>query len=209
MDNSPHNDTTEQAATPPTLQQDQDSDPRTKLRKWFLDNGGYLDPSLSLDFDQESGQHFRATTSITASESSVKPLCKCPFSLSLSFLNILPTPPANIRNHSSTSVCTHLVDKVPQAVRSYFFLCEQRLLGEQSFWAEYIACLPGEEAMTTPWWFDESDLVWLLGTGIHVSPEVERSGVEMRRAMWRSQWADGVKALRDAGVAGVEEKYTW
>lgn len=90
---------------------------------------------------------------------------------------------------------------------SYFFLCEQRLLGEKSFWAPYIDALPREEEMNTPWWFDGEDLKWLLGTNIHLSPEVERSGVEMRRRMWKEQWEGGVKVMQDAGV--TEGLYTW
>jgi hypothetical protein len=178
-----------------------------RLKEWFMANGGSLNPSLSLTYTRSSGQHFRATTSITASESSPAQLCNCPFSLSLSFLNILASPPASIRNCSSESICTHLIDRIPKATQNYFFLCEQRLLGEKSFWAPYIDVLPNENELTTPWWFNEEDLVWLLGTGVHVSPDPEKSGVEMRRAMWQEQWKEGVKVLWDAGV-GAEE-YTW
>jgi hypothetical protein len=183
-------------------------DSRAQLKSWFVGNGGLIDDSISIVYDEQSGQHIRATSNITASEDSVKALSKCPFSLTLSCLNILDSPPAGIRNCSSESVCIHLVDKVPKAVQSYFFLCEQKLLGEKSFWAPYIATLPKEGEMTTPWWFSEEDLVWLLGTGIHVSPEPERSGVEMRRGMWKQHWQEGSSLLKDAGVPDVE-RYTW
>jgi hypothetical protein len=100
-----------------------------------------------------------------------------------------------------------LLDKVPKAAQSYFFLCEQRLFGKESFWWPYIDALPKEDKMTTPWWFEDEDLMWLLGTNIHISPEVEKSGVEMRRGMWRAQWGKGVEVLKGAGVDVVE--YTW
>jgi hypothetical protein len=168
-----------------------------------------LNESLELIFTKESGQHFRATANISVSTktNTAQVLCRCPFSLSLSFLNVLPTPPASVRNYSASSVCRHLIDKVPRAVVSYFFLCEQRLLGEEGFWAPYIDALPREEDMNTPWWFDGEDLNWLLGTNIHLSAEAGRSGVEMRRGMWREQWESGVKVLKEAG-ADVE-LYTW
>jgi hypothetical protein len=183
------------------------SNVQQQLEDWFLTNGGYLNPSLGLAYTQESGQHFIATKDIPASEGSTTQLCKCPFSLSLSFLNILPSPPASIRNYSSESICTHLIDKLPKAAQSYFFLCEQRLLGDKSFWWPYITALPKEDDMTTPWWFGEEDLAWVLGTSIHISPGPEKSGVEMRRGMWTRQWEEGIGVLKDAG-ADVEE-YTW
>ena len=183
------------------------TDTQNRLKQWFLENNGYLDENLDLVFDKENGQHFRATSNIAASQESIQVLCRCPFALSLSFLNVFSTPPASVRNCSKESVCTHLLDKIPRAVVSYFFLCEQRLRGDESFWGPYIAALPREDAMTTPWWFEEDDLMWLLGTNIHLTAEVEKSGVEMRRAMWKGQWEEGVKALREAGVD--VDKYTW
>lgn len=183
-------------------------DTQARLEKWFIGNNGYLKEDLDLTFDEQNGQHFRATTDVSASEDSVQPLCRCPFSLTLSFLNVLETPPQSIRNCSKESNCTYLLDKLPTAAVSHFFLCEQKLLGEKSFWEPYISALPGENDMTTPWWFDNEDLMWLLGTNIHLSTEVEKSGVEMRRAMWKEHWETGVTVLKEAG-ANVEGFSWW
>lgn len=182
-----------------------------QLIAWFTANDGYLNPSLDLAYTKESGQHFTATAAISASPDSSAPLCKCPFSLTLSHLNILTSPPRSIRSHAQSSACRHLLsgggESLPKAAMSYFFLCEQRLRGQESFWFPYIEALPREDAMSTPWWFDGEDMKWLLGTSIHVSPEPERSGVEMRRLMWKGWWERGVAVLKAAGEG--TERYTW
>ncbi|KIW02120.1 uncharacterized protein PV09_06610 [Verruconis gallopava] len=177
------------------------------LRTWFTANGGYLDPRLQLMYSPERGQHVVASSAIAASEDAPALLCKCPLSLSLSFLNVEAAPPAGVRPCAASSAVAHLVGRVERAALSCFLLCEQRLLGTRSFWAAYIACLPRESDMATPWWFADRDLLWLLGTNVHLSAEAERSGVEMRRGMWKAQWEEGVRVLKAAGV-DVEE-YTW
>ena len=200
------------------------ADPANKERllTWFHSNNGTLHPSLKLSHSPDSGQHFRATIPITASESSPVSLCTCPFALTLSYLNVLPSPttPRPVHNESSTSICRHLLShtnendaKLPTAAVSYFFLCEQRLLGKDSFWASYIEALPREDECSTPWWFAEEDLMWLRGTSVHVDPEAGSSGVEMRRGMWRGWWEEGVRVLGEVGE-GEEERvdrgiFTW
>lgn len=184
-----------------------DLDAKHKLTSWFKSSEGYINPILELKSDAVSGQHFRASEELSINDDNPVSLCKCPFSLSLSFLNILHTPPKNAKDCSKSSVCAHLVDKIPKAVQSYFFLCEQRLKGKDSFWEPYISALPKEEEMCTPLWFDEQDLKWLLGTTIYLSLDPEKSGVHMRRAMWMEQWEGGVKVLSDTGVD--VDGFTW
>lgn len=90
----------------------------------------------------------------------------------------------------------------------YFFLCEQRLKGPASFWWPYIDALPKEEDLTTPLWFDVSDLKWLLGTSMHSNPSsstVElsspsKSAVEERRKAWHGEYEAGIELLKEIGV---------
>ena len=182
--------------------------PQQDLMKWFDAHGGFLDPSIVLAISEESGQHFRAVESFDTPASEERRICKCPFSLTLSHLNLISSPPAGIHACSNGSICTKLVGNIPTAAVSYFFLVEQRLKGAESFWEPYIAALPKEAKMNTPLWFQEDDLQWLLGTTIHASgTDPNKSGLELRRGMWMDQWQRGVELLEQASED--TKGFTW
>jgi hypothetical protein len=185
-------------------------DPQQHLLDWFVNHGGSVDAQITLDIDEDSGQHFRALEDleIPTGSTSDRQVCKCPFSLTLSHLNLLPTPPRGLHSCAGDSICAKLIDNVPTASVCYFFLIEQRLKGTDSFWEPYISALPKEDEMTTPLWFREEDLKWLLGTTIHTSgTDPTKSGVELRRGMWRHQWEKGVEVLKAAG--DDVGRYSW
>jgi hypothetical protein len=185
-------------------------DPQQHVLDWFVTHGGSVHPHITLDVDEDSGQHFRAIEDleIPAGATSDLQVCKCPFNLTLSHLNLLSSPPAGIQYFAKDSICVKLVDKIPTAAVSYFFLVEQRLKGAESFWEPYITSLPKEDDMNTPLWFQQDDLKWLLGTTIHSSgTDPSKSGLEMRRAMWREQWQGGIDVLKEAG--DDVGRYSW
>jgi hypothetical protein len=185
-------------------------DPQQTLLDWFVTHGGSIHPHITLDIDEQSGQHFRAIEDLEIPSGSASDLevCKCPFGLTLSHLNILPSPPAGLHSCAQDSICAKLIDKLPTAAVSYFFLVEQRLKGDESFWKPYISTLPKEDDMNTPLWFQEQDLKWLLGTTIHSSgTDPSKSGLEMRRGMWRDQWQKGIDVLTEAG--DDVGRYSW
>lgn len=80
-----------------------------------------------------------------------------------------------------------------------FFLAQQRILGEKSFYAPYINVLPKE--FTTPLYFDEKDMEFLQGTNLG------EEDIEQRRRTWKKEWGAGVEALKQAGIESGE--YTW
>ncbi|KAF2431708.1 SET domain-containing protein [Tothia fuscella] len=184
------------------------SSPQQKLVRWFQSHGGSINPSIKLVVDEESGQHFRASQELSISPKSEVEVCNCPFSLTLSSLNLLSKPPKGIESRSNRSVCSNLIGKIAEPAVNYFFLAEQRLLGSESFWEPYISALPKEDALDTPLWFGPEDLKWLLGTTIHSSNiDPSKSGVELRRGMWVDQWKDGIKVLQDCGQE--TKQFTW
>lgn len=167
------------------------------LMAWFEANGGSINPSIALAKDDEGGQHFRALEEVNIPSSNGLQVCYCPFGLTLSHLNVTATPPAAVKNCSQESVCSKLVGKIPTAAVSYFFLAEQRLKGSESFWEPYINSLPTESEMQTPLWFNEEDLKWLNGTTLRAhTTDPSKSGLEMRRAMWKDQWQQGLEVLK-------------
>jgi len=178
------------------------------LMTWFEANGGAINPSIALAKDDEGGQHFRAMEDVSIPSPGGLQVCYCPFGLTLSHLNVVPSPPAAVRNYSQESVSAKLLGKVPTATVSYFFLAEQRLKGAASFWAPYISSLPLESEMQTPLWFDEEDLKWLNGTTLRAhATDPSRSGLEMRRGMWKDHWQQGLEVLKNEGEDF--DKFSW
>lgn len=178
------------------------------LMTWFEANGGTINPSIALAKDDEGGQHYRALEDVNIPSSGGLQVCYCPFGLTLSHLNVTVSPPAAVKNCSQESVCSKLLGKIPTAAVSYFFLTEQRLKGVESFWEPYINSLPTESEMQTPLWFDEEDLKWLNGTTLRAhTTDPSKSGLEMRRGMWKDQWQQGLEVLKSEGED--VEKFTW
>jgi hypothetical protein len=174
-----------------------------KLFEWFRENGGQLHPSIKLEHNVEYGYHFVSASGMVEEELA----CKCPFSLTLSPLNVLGGPSGG--KPVEDSVCKYLFSaKLGLNVIGGFFLAEQYLKGEDSFWSPYISLLPSHEQMTTPLFFDETDLLWLKGTNIYTlgSPDAE-TALGMRRQMYREGWENGINALEAAGVDS--SPYTW
>lgn len=178
--------------------------------QWFTKNGGQIGPSAELTWTKEEGTLFRATSSITQDSNSKDPvlLCKCPYALTLSHLNVSDISSNRVRNCAGSSPIAGLVDKVEDSTVSYFFLVEQKALGAESFWHAYIDLLPAEDDLCTPLWFSDEDLVWLLGTNMHTSGDDEsKSPVMLRRKLWKEQWTRGCEILAGEGQDTVT--YTW
>ncbi|TID14751.1 SET domain-containing protein [Venturia nashicola] len=178
------------------------------LMAWFEANGGSINPSITLAKDDAGGQHYRALGDIKTPSSGGLQVCYCPFGVTLSHLNVTENPPDAVKNCSRESVCSKLLGKIPTAAVSYFFLAEQRLKSAESFWAPYIDSLPAESEMQTPLWFDEEDLKWLNGTTLRAhTTDPSKSGLEMRRGMWKDQWQQGLEVLKNDGED--VDKFSW
>jgi len=180
------------------------------LTEWFKAHNGKIDPALSLQKDDRNGYHFRTSVrDLPASpDQNGTPVCECPLNLTLSYLNVkIPAPPG-IRDCSNESVVSKIIDRISSQTAGYIFLVEQRLKEKQSFWWPYIDALPKEKELSTPLWFEEADLKWLLGTNMHFSVDGQnKSAVEQRSQMWRDEWKTSIDALKATGadVGG----FTW
>lgn len=177
---------------------------KLQLLEWFARNGGLVNPAVSLRIVPEFGYHFTARKDLPINSTP----CSCPFSLTLSHLNLLPSPPAGIKSYANESLCSKLVGKVSKSAAGTFFLAEQRLKGSKSFWAPYINALPKDDDLATPLWFTPEDLKWLAGTNLYSSSGPRHlTAVELRRAMYEKEWKTGVAALKKAGVD--TDPFTW
>lgn len=174
------------------------------LVAWFAANGGYLSPSMILQDTEELGIHGRAIRDIDSHDApNSTELIRCPLNLTLSHLNAAPPTQRLVIAEAIPyyeGTASSLVGHVAERTVGVFFLVEQRLLGEKSFWFPYIASLPKADDLTTPLYFSEEDMIWLQGTNLH-------SAARDRREMWHSEWESACSILRSKNVDCSD--YTW
>ncbi|KAJ8133604.1 hypothetical protein O1611_g17 [Lasiodiplodia mahajangana] len=178
-----------------------------ELTQWFGRNGGYLSQAIEMRHSLEDGYHYVARKRPIGPKESV---CRCPFGLTLSHLNVMPVSPPGIRNYSVGSACSKLVGnpEIERHTVSIFFLAEQRMRGEDSFWSPYIRVLPLENEMATPLWFNDEEMAYLKGTNLFSnSTPREETSIGLQEGHFRAQWHLGVAELKRAGEPA--DNFTW
>lgn len=188
------------------------------LVQWALSHGATLHENVEVHEDK-SGFSLRTRTDrdgVNITEGfTKKPIVTCPLKLSLSAFNAFhQCPLSRLKNQHDPSHFPQLfLDKTPFHVIGKFFLCQQYLLSEDSFWFPYISSLPqpgrGEynggsfssddaEKLGTPLFWTEEELEWIRGTNMDAA-RLERL------ELWKREWSDGCCILRNEGFAGWEE----
>jgi len=170
------------------------------LAGWAQEHGTSLAPDVEVYQDPVTGLSFRARQNIPPGTKMVD----CSFRTTLSYLNTielcssfqtrsLPFPPEFID-------CLNADD--PNII-GHFFLMQQYLLGQESFWWPYIRLLPqpnSPESLGLPVWWPETDFEFLNGT--NAEPPVKK-----RKALWEEEWKQGI-ALLGSGFE-YHDKYTY
>lgn len=157
------------------------------LRQWLVDNGGSINPGVSLEWNEKSGVHCTAGSSLD-SESRI---CTIPHSLALSSLNALVDDDITVLRRRGLA---------PEAI-GYFYLMKQYINKDKSFWKPYLDTLPCPEAEHhTPFWFADEDLAWLEDTDVLHT-------MEARQEIHSVHYQDGLAMLERAKVD--TESYTW
>ncbi|KAL3428158.1 set domain protein [Phlyctema vagabunda] len=185
------------------------------LLKWFESHGGQLHPSVGIHwFGQFGGYGFRAGKSIPLSVE--RPLStevvNCPYKVSLSYLNAVDTSSVFSSGASPKFPLQFLDlrDSDPLgAVRiGHFFLMQQFLLGEDSFWYPYIKMLPQPDQpqrLGTAVVWPEEDLEFLRGTNAEPA-------IQLRKELCIKGWQTGIAILKEGfenWQAYTFELYQW
>ena len=149
---------------------------------WFTKNGGYLHSSVEVVYSNAFGHYLQVKQG-----SELVPgdeIVSCPYVLSISILNAERASP------SWPKLLDIPADKAAE-ILTRFFLIEEYLMQEASFWWPYIRMLPRldrREFLTTPIWYDEEDLTWIAGTNLE--------GARLSRlAAWEVEHKSFVEAL--------------
>lgn len=170
---------------------------------WVLSNDGYLHEDVELAHDPSKG-HFLRLRADCKGVPAKTCLSRCAISVTLSYLNAIDVCPTT-KSHSTLFPTSFLESHVlnPYTI-SVFFLVQQYLLGERSWWAPYIRSLPQPDdgdRLSTPLYFEAEDLLWLKGTNLDKAGETQVTN-------WFGQWKNGYRILEKAKWPNVK-LYTW
>lgn len=157
------------------------------LRSWLVENGGSVNPNVSLEWNEESGVHCRAASPLDLESR----ICTIPHSLALSSLNALV---------DDDFMAFRRRGLAPEAI-GYFYLMNQYINRSKSFWKPYLDTLPGPDVdHHTPFWFEIEDLAWLEDTDVlHTT--------KARQEIHKAHFKQGLAKLEKANVD--TEPYTW
>jgi histone-lysine N-methyltransferase SETD3 len=163
-----------------------------ELVGWAREYNTTLHSDVVVYEDPLTGLSFRATKSLLPATKIVN----CSFQITLSYLNATGACSA-FQNHESLLFPSEFIEALEQDdpnIIGHFFLVQQFLMGENSFWSPYIKLLPQPyepERLGIPIWWAEADRKFLDGT--HAEPPVQK-----REEMWKAEWTRGVTYLRDS-----------
>jgi hypothetical protein len=163
-----------------------------ELLQWARVHNTSLHDSVAIYQDAITGLSFRSTDDIPAGTR----LAISSYETSLSYLNATGIY-AQFKSHSTEpGFPMEFVDALkvenPHII-GHFFLIQQYLLGEKSFWWNYIRLLPqpdDPEALGIPVGWPEADLKFLAGT--NAEPPIQK-----KLKLWQNEWALGIWSLRN------------
>ena len=172
----------------------------TELRSWFISNGGTIHPDVEIA-SGSMGNHLRLRANCSLSPGTM--IVSCPHNLTISWLN-LATGETPFIDRFRLSPVRDGSTVVTKFVLVRFFLVEQYLLGDQSFWWPYIRCLPQPfegDALNRLLWYDDTDLLWLRGTNMEDAMKI----MERNR---RREYDEAIGALSDTDT-DARDAWSW
>ncbi|EXJ88980.1 hypothetical protein A1O3_02044 [Capronia epimyces CBS 606.96] len=195
-----------QSSTPPLRMIEQATagydmfDRHRLLVRWVLANDGFFHPDVQIAFSQSKG--FHAVVAEGQSLPSGTRITSCPMPITLSVLNALDVAPFSSRGTRFPDSFLRTQASRPESLQT-FFLMEQLLLGDQSWWAPYIATLPTVEDVSQSQFEEEADRLWLEGTNL-------KGAFSAQTSRWKDMYRQGMGQLKQLHWANaVNGAYTW
>ena len=152
---------------------------------WFLAHGGYINPSIEIAEDQITGRYMRVVDGEDLGAGSL--IVSCPHELTISWLNVIKGSETFLSQFDLREGY-HAINPV---VIVRFFVMNEYLKGEKSFWWSYIRSIPQPteaQLLGTPLYYDDEDWVWLHGTNLeHAARKTER--------MWCNEYDEVMQSL--------------
>lgn len=186
-----------------------------RLVTWTVFNGGFVHPDVEFAFHPVAGTFLRVKSGGAVKNSTLPKgtrVISCPHSLTLSALDAWKT--SSFVSQSSPRFDINLPHDLLGAARpqciAALWLCVQKHLGSDSFWHEYIACLPGSPSqlsdshdqhenglhnteVNTPIWWSDHERTFLSGT--HVD-----KGTNDIETLWAREWNQWSRLLESWAI---------
>ena len=171
------------------------------LLRWAEANHTSLHPSVEIFHDTVTGLSFKAAKEVSSGTNFVS----CSYQTTLSYLNAVQ-PSSEFKRHGSQPFPAEFIDALSPEdpnIIGHFFLMQQYLMGEKSFWWNYIRLLPQPdqpERLALPIWWPEADRKFLDGT--NAEPPLVK-----RQELWKDEWNRGITILKQQ--SGHWEDYSY
>lgn len=171
-----------------------------RLTEWTVEHGGFWHDAVQIVHTPEKGYYARVRHGHEVPSGTR--IASCPMETTLSVLNALSISPFS--NHGTQFPSAFLRQhETDTDILQFFYLMEQHVLGEASFWAPYIATLPDVQATGSLQFESEADMAWIQGTNLSTA-------LVQQNARWRAQFEAGDAMLKSlAWPSAVENKYSF
>ncbi|KAH8598287.1 hypothetical protein B0O99DRAFT_684327 [Bisporella sp. PMI_857] len=170
-----------------------------ELTQWGIGHNSYLNPNVEIYEDPITGLSFKALKDLPPETK----ISTCSYETSLSYLNAVEFPGFLRHSPPFPPGFLSLLCKDDPNIIGFFFLIQQYLMREKSFWWPYIRLLPqpgNTKDLPVPCMWPEEDVKFLEGT--NAEPPIRK-----RNKMWKAEWEGAVSLLR-ANVKDWED-YTY
>jgi len=157
-----------------------------KLVEWVVKNDGYLHPSVQIAHSFHKG--FHAVVAPGRRVLARTRIASCPMPATLSVLNALDATPFSCRGTYFPRGFLRQNLGQPEMIQA-FFLMEQFIIGDKSWWAPYIRTLPTLRDVEEWQWEKGEDVEWIEGTNLKI-------GVAAQVAKWQDMYAVGIRQLK-------------
>lgn len=160
-----------------------------KLADWVVHHGGYIHPDLEIQHHPAKG--FHAVVQQSKNIPAQTRIASCPMTVTLSVLNVLSIDP--FENHGTRFPDPFLRRyQFSTDVLQAFFLMEQRVLEDKSWWAPYIDVLPTIQDVDDLQFETDADVAWIRGTNLEAA-------FASQRRKWKDQFEEANNFLASLG----------
>ncbi|WEW60793.1 hypothetical protein PRK78_006281 [Emydomyces testavorans] len=169
------------------------------LLDWINELGGGLSNGIEISTDPIKGQCLRVREALPENLAGGTCTAICPVQATMSVMNlenlIQGVPPHGF------IYSPDFLSAVKEGAALAFFLMDQYLLGDESFWAPYIRSLPDESQLTRLEYYSGDDLEWLEGTNL----------LKLRNSLLdqlKTRYEVGLRLLKEFPNKNTKD-YTW
>lgn len=169
-----------------------------EFEDWFLANEGFIHSNVEIAWDETYGVHMRVGEGEELPPDSL--VVSCPHNLTISWLNVI--------QGSETFLSQFDLDEayysVNQVVIVRFFILNEYLKREKSFWHPYLRSLPqpGDKHFSyTPMWYEVGDWPWIRGT------DIERVALRTEE-QWGKEYEHAMASLTPSAKASTKD-WSW